>query len=306
MINTVSELRDALMIDLESDSDIAMLDASCEVAEYAMESAAFEYDGVNSAAFEAADNNFIDKAGEFCKKVCEKVKAFCVAAIRTIRMILPKLKQFINMGINKIYQAKAERMQKKIDAINDPKNASLAAMANEKIKNSDLALLKAGLKTDPQAFVSDCLDKALDNEKIVGTKKDLEIEKDVFIDEHKESGEDRASAKDAKDYLDNAVKYLNSLNESTKLQSKWLDKMAEGGNSTGIRRAMATSYNVATSAVRKYYHAAMNLAKKFVRVDKDGKVFKKSEEIGAKIGTKIGNKINKDAAKYAEKHGLSY
>ena len=72
MINTVSELRDALMIDLESDSDIAMLDASCEVAEYAMESAAFEYDGVNTAAFEAADNNFIDKASEFCKNLCGK------------------------------------------------------------------------------------------------------------------------------------------------------------------------------------------------------------------------------------------
>lgn len=301
MINTVSELRDALMIDLESDSDIAMLDASCEVAEYAMESAAFEYDGVNTAAFEAADNNFIDKAGEFCKGICEKVKNFCIACIRTIRMILPKLKQFINMGVNKIYQGKAERMQKKIDAINDPKNKSLAAMANEKIKNSDLALLKAGLKTDPKAFVSDCLDKALDNEKIVGTKKDLDIEKDVFIDEHKESGEDRASAKDAKAYLDNAVKYLNSLNESTKLQSQWLDKMADGGNSTGIRRAMATSYNVATSAVRKYYHAAMNLAKKFVGVDKDGKILNK----GIEIGNKIGKAANKSMTKYAEKHGIA-
>lgn len=304
MINTVSELRDALMIDLESDSDIAMLDASCEVAEYAMESAAFEYDGVNTAAFEAADKNFIDKAGEWCKGICEKVARFCNACIRTIRMILPKLKQFINMGINKLQLSKAERMQKKIDAINDTKNKSMAASANEKISAYDLALLNAGLKTDPKAFVTECLNKAKGDEKIVGTKKDLGIEDHVFIDEIKATGDATASAKDAKTFLDKAVGYLNSLNDSTKLQKQWLDEMANSGNTTGVRRSMATAYNVATGAVRKYYHASMNLAQKFVKADKEGKSFKKETEKKVAKTNKIEEKYNKRFDKLTEKHGI--
>ena len=61
MIDNIAELQEALMVDLESDSDIAACEAACEIADYAMESAAFEYDGEDTTAMEAADNAIIDK-----------------------------------------------------------------------------------------------------------------------------------------------------------------------------------------------------------------------------------------------------
>ena len=305
MINTVSELRDALMIDLESDSDIAMLDASCEVAEYAMESAAFEYDGVNTAAFEAADNNFIDKASEFCKNLCGKIKKFCIAAIRTIRMILPKLKMAVNRAVNAYRSGAAKRMQEKIEKINAKDSKSAAKLGTEEIKKSDLAFLAQGLKKDPYKFVDECLKKANDSDKIVGTKKDLDVKlEDLTGDIKNDDSKARVDSSTCKNYLDRAVEYLNSLNKSTELQRDWLDKMAEGGNSTGIRRAMATSYNMATSAVRKYYHISMNLAQKFVGVDKH---YKTEEKIGKainKVAKPILNADYKRAKKYAEKHNI--
>lgn len=302
MINTVSELRDALMIDLES--DIAMLDASCEIAEYAMESAAFEYDGVNTAAMEA-DNNFIDKASEFCKNLCGKIKKFCIAAIRTIRMILPKLKMAVNRAVNAYRTGAAKRMQDKIAKINAEDSKSAAKLGTEEIKKSDLAFLDQGLKEDPYKFVDACLKKANDSDKIVGTKKDLNVKlEDLTGDIKNDDSKARVDSSACKGYLDKAVELLNSLNKSTELQEKWLNTMAEGGNSTGIRRAMATSYNMVTSAVRKYYHISMNLAQKFVGVDKHYTNQEKAGKAIDKMAKPFINAAEKKANKYAEKHGI--
>ena len=295
MINTVSELRAALMIDLESDSDIAMLDASCEVAEYAMESAAFEYDGVNTAALEAADESLLDRAGKMVKEACAKVKKFCIAAIRTIRMILPKLKMVINQGMNKIRTEKAKRMAEKVGKFN--KSTSAAGYAMEDVNNSVAKLLADGLQKDPKKFVDECLRKVATDTDKVGTTKELEIKSDDFFKDYENvTGTTSLSASDAKRYLDKAVGYLNSLNDSTKLEKEWLDSIKKGANTTGIRRAMISSYNVATSAVRKYYHTSMDLANRFCKVDKHYDIKKMKKE----------NKTIDSSDKFAAKHGMAH
>ena len=70
-------------------------------------------------------------------------------------------------------------------------------------------------------------------------------------------------------FLDKAVGYLNSLNASTGLEAAWIKKAKTSLKTTAIRRAMIDSYNIATEAVRKYYHSAMTIAQKFVDADKE-------------------------------------
>lgn len=264
MINTVSELRDALMIDLESDSDIAMLDASCEIAEYAMESAAFEYDGVNTAAMEAADDSVLAKAKKFASEIVDKVKKFCAAAIRTIRMILPRLKMFVNMGINKLEAGKAKRIQEKIGNFSGDNAAKTI-----EIDSADKEILDSGMAS-PKGIVTACLDDAKNSDK-VGTEKDVfsKGKKQEYLMKSKATGTAKVGLKEVKKYIDTAAKYLNELNDSTKLEKEWVDAMDKSGNVTGVRRAMISAYNVVTNSVRKYYHMAVDTANKYIGTTKE-------------------------------------
>lgn len=274
MIDNIAELQEALMVDLESDSDIAACEAACEIADYAMESAAFEYDGEDTAAMEAADNAIIDKFKDAVKTVTKKIRNFVKAAIRTIRMILPKLKMVVNQGLNKFRTAQAERMSDRVAGI-----TGHSLKSQVRIASSVLDMLKKGLKQDPKKYIATWLATAEADYKendgsatAMGGYKIKRSARDFIAvpeTDPKAKGDAFVTASDAKEFLDKAVGYLNSLNASTGLEAAWIKKAKTSLKTTAIRRAMIDSYNIATEAVRKYYHSAMTIAQKFVDADKE-------------------------------------
>ena len=91
-------------------------------------------------------------------------------------MILPKMKMAVNRAVNVYLSGAAKRMQEKIEKkINANDSKSSAKLGTEEIKKSDLAFLDHGLKKDPYTFIYECLKKANDSDKIIGTKKDLDV-----------------------------------------------------------------------------------------------------------------------------------
>ena len=284
-------MRDALMIDLESDSDIAACEAAFEIAEYAMESAAFEYDGYDTTAMEAADNALLSKAEDTIKTAIRKIREFVKLAIATIRRIIPRLKMFVNKGINKFQAARAERLNDKLLGANPETAAKLDKKINPMLKKA----LDKGLDEDPKAYVKRNMDHI--NVSYSVQPKDGSV--DSLRMNHRElwsvptlDAKDTTKGvpvtiTDAKKYLDNAVNYLNSLNSATSLESEIIKNMKYSNKVAAIKNAMLNAFNTATTAVRKYYHHAMNIAQLFVNADRAYNRLDRDE----------GGKVNSDAEK---------
>lgn len=286
---SASAMRDALMIDLESDSDIAACEAAFEIAEYAMESAAFEYDGYDTTAMEAADNAILSKAEDTIKTAIRKIRDFVKLAMATIRRIIPRLKMLVNKGINKFQVARAERLSDKIAGV----NADTANKLDKKINPMLKKALDSGLSDDPKAFVSRYMNHVkagYEEHRKDGSVDSLglnsrELWKVPTLDAKDTTKGVKVTISDAKHYLDEAVKYLNSLNSATSLENEIIKSMKYSNKVAAIKNAMLNAFNTATTAVRKYYHAAMNVAQQFVSADRAYNRLDRDE----------GGKVNADA-----------
>ena len=287
---SASDMRDALMIDLESDSDIAACEAAFEIAEYAMESAAFEYDGYDTTAMEAADNAILSKAEDTIKTAIRKIREFVKLAIATIRRIIPRLKMFVNKGINKFQAARAERLNDKLLGANPETAGKLDKKINPMLKKA----LDGGMD-DPKAYVKRHMDHIKAGYSVQpkdGSVDSLgmnyrELWSVPTLDAKDTTKGVPVTITDAKKYLDNAVKYLNSLNSATSLESEIIKNMKYSNKVAAIKNAMLNAFNTATTAVRKYYHAAMNIAQLFVNADRAYNRLDRDE----------GGKVNSDAEK---------
>ena len=289
---SASDMRDALMIDLESDSDIAACEAAFEIAEYAMESAAFEYDGYDTTAMEAADNAILSKAEDTIKTAIRKIREFVKLAIATIRRIIPRLKMFVNKGINKFQAARAERLNDKLLGANPETAAKLDKKINPMLKQA----LENGIKPLPKDYVSSAMNKVIGKYE-AGRPTDGSTDSMGFkarqlwsvptLDAKDTTKGVPVTITDAKNYLDNAVTYLNSLNSATSLESEIIKNMKYSNKVAAIKNAMLNAFNTATTAVRKYYHHAMNIAQLFVNADRAYNRLDRDE----------GGKVNSDAEK---------
>ncbi len=286
MIQNVTDLRNALMFDVESDPDIIACEASCEIADYALESTIYEYHAgsIDEAALEAADQ----AAGTADKKWYEKLKTgimnFIKAAAQTIRSLLTRLQNFFARvgALNKVKELK-ERGRRKFGYVKIPANK--------------FAALSKPISKDFGADIVKIVKNARDHDNVIEVNAS-----DYFsIPDKGAEGEAQVDIKTAKGFLNYAAKTLQNLNKSfVKADAimKELENEENVPSKSLVRRSITTAYNAMSSATRSYFHLASSVANELLKSDKD--VDKARAENEKKMNDEFNKAQTDDDANYTE------
>ena len=257
MIQTVNDLRNALLFDMETDSDLAACEASCEIADYALESTIYEYhEGtIDEAALEAADQ----AAGAADKKWYEKMKTgivnFIKAAAQAIHSLITRLQNFFTRisAQNKVKELN-KRGKRKFGYVN--------------IASNKYAALAKPISADFGADIVKIVKKAQENDNVIDVKAS-----DYFkVDDKGSDGETQVDVKTARNFLNYAAKTLQNLNKSFVKADAIMKQMSNEENVPKkglVRRSITAAYNAMSSATRSYFHLAASVANELLRTDKD-------------------------------------
>lgn len=292
MIQTVNDLRNALMFDVETDSDIAACEAACEITDFALESTLCDYrNGTASiATLEAADA----ASGEADKKWYIKLKNgivnFVKAAAQTIRSLLTRLQNFIA-------RQKALSAAKKLDK-RDANNSKYGSI------NVDSGLynaLKTGMERDFDAEIVKTVKDAKE-----GGNNSIDVKAEDFFNPAKGDSTVAVGPDEAKGFLNGVAVALQKLNKSfskTDAIMKQLEDESDPTKKSLVRRAITATYNAMSSATRKYFHAAAAIANDLCKKDKtiDKEIDKANKTRAKETSKAIGGKNKKQRAKAWDK-----
>lgn len=306
MIQTVNDLRNALMFDMETDSDLAACEATCEIADYALEATLAEYrDGnANIAALEAADaaseNALVKHWNSLKTKVMNTVKAIATA----IRQIFTRLQNFVT-------RQKALAAAKKLDK-RDPKSK----YESVNVDSSVVKALDAGIKVNYVQKIAEVVKAAKANNNVVDVK-DTD-----FFEIGDETGDTvEVGPAKAKEYLNGVAKNLSDLNKTFPKTDAVIKELSMESNlslKAFVKNSIWACYNAMSKATRNYFHAAASIAndlcKKDKTIDKEIEKAKKNDEKFTKKSTdefskkpsefkseKAANKASEKGQKFAEK-----
>lgn len=306
MIQTVNDLRNALMFDMETDSDLAACEANCEIADYALESVLTEYrDGnIGLAALEAADAAAGAADTKWYIKLKNGIVNFVKAAAQTIRQLFTRLQNFVT-------RQKALAAAKKLDK-RDPNSKVLSVNIDESLAKA----LNAGFTVNPSQKIVEVVKAAKSNGNVIEVK-----DTDFFNPGDATGTKFAVEPGKAKEYLNGVAKALQDLNKSFAKTDEIMKELGNEADTTKkslVRRAITACYNAMSSAARKYFHAASaianDLCKKDKTVDKEIEKANKSDEKFTKKSTdefskkpsefkseKAANKASEKGQKFAEK-----
>ena len=275
MIQTVNDLRNALMFDVETDSDIAACEAACEITDFALESTLCDYrnGSASIATLEAADA----ASGEADKKWYIKLKNgivnFVKAAAQTIRSLLTRLQNFIA-------RQKALSAAKKLE-----KRDANSKYASINVDSGLYNALKTGMERDFDAEIVKTVKDAKE-----GGNNSINIKAEDFFDPAKGDSTVAVGPDEAKGFLNGVAVALQKLNKSfskTDAIMKQLENEPDPTKKSLVRRAITVTYNAMSAATRKYFHAASAIANDLCKKDKT-------------IDKEI-DKANKDQEKFSKK-----
>lgn len=274
----------ALSFDLENDPDLVAIEANLDTIDYALESARIEYnisgDSRYAAVLEAAEEKQKSGIKDWFGTLAKKVSLFVKNAIQSVRAALSRL-------ANAIRLKKASSMGKKLE----DKYGKTGPVSAGKLK-MDAATYSAmtkGLASDPSAAIDTCITNFISQLKQNGSiDKDAKskAKADIFTvtPTAYNANVQLVDAKVVKNFLDNAVKYLNALGKSFPKAKDRINKENATGTDKGvIRVATSSAYNVVTAAVKEYYTNAMKLAN---AACKGGKAVEKATKKAEKAAKK--------------------
>lgn len=297
MIQTVNDLRNALLFDMETDSDLAACEATCEIADYALESTLYDYHAGTAtiATLEAADaaseNAAKKKWDSFKSKAMDMIQAF----LKAIRPMMNRLGKIATRVMNFVDSKRADSMADKLDK-RDPNSKYASVNVDSSIADA----LKTGITADYTKTILDTVKAAKDGK--IPELKDTE-----FFNPGEATGEKVAvTPAMAKGYLNGVAQNLSNLNKTFPKVDAIMKALSEEGDTTkkgAVKNVIYECYNVMSKATRKYFHAAMSIAQDLCKKDEAiDKQTKKANETRAKETSKaVGGKNEKQRAKAWDK-----
>lgn len=231
----------------------------CDLYEYVMESSLYEMNSGNSeysAVYEAAEEKANDS---WIGKVINKIKTFCKSLIAKAKMILNRLAT--KFRLRKAVKMKSQVYDDKFSRKGVTRNVS------DEIKIK-IALIMEYQDSLDEKTSSACM-KFVDSIRNGSVPKS----KDDFMKSYLNINSKSVNPKsiisvdlwNVKKFIDNAVKYLTNLSNSTADVKKCNETLKQSGKSgSEIRYGISTMYNFLTSVVKEYYENAMNVSKYFM------------------------------------------
>lgn len=280
-----------------SDYDVIANESDLEMLDYVIESAKFEIDNGNDsymAVYEVATNS-ADKANEnWIGKVINKIKTFCKSLIAKAKMILNRLAT--KFRLRKAVKMKSQVYDDKFSRKGVTRNVS------DEIKIKIASIMEYQDSLDEKTS-SACM-KFVDSIRNGSVPKS----KDDFVKSYLNINSKSVNPKsivsvdlwNVKKFIDNAVKYLTNMSNSTADVKKCNESLKQSGKSASeIRYGISTMYNFLTSMVKEYYENAMNVSKYFMdnatelpdleKMKKEGK-FKTTDDNPDKKSNDLQNK----------------
>ena len=290
-----------------NDFEHAIMESDLEILDYVIESAKFEIANGNDsymAVYEAASNS-ADKANDnWISKVINKIKIFCKSLIAKAKMILNKL-------ATKFRLCKAVKMKSQVYDDKFSRKGVTQNVSNDiKTKISSIMEYQDSLDEKTSSACMKFVD-SISNGNIPKSKDEF---MKLYLNINSKSVNPKSIVSvdvwNVKKFIDNAVKYLTNLSNSTADVKKCSESLKQSGKSASeIRYGISTMYNFLTSVVKEYYDNAMSVSKYFMdnatelpdleKMKKEGK-FKTTDDNSDKKPNDSQNKDesqNKDSAR---------
>lgn len=290
-----------------NDYEHAIMESDLEILDYVIESAKFEIDNGNDsymAVYEAASNS-ADKANDnWISKVINKIKIFCKSLIAKAKMILNQLAT--KFRLRKAVKMKSQVYDDKFSRKGVTRNVS------DDIKSKISSIIEYQDSLDEKT-PSACM-KFVDSIQTGNISKSKDDFMKSYLNINLKSVNPKSIVSvdvwNVKKFIDNAVKYLTNLSNSTADVKKCSESLKQSGKSASeIRYGISTMYNFLTSVVKEYYDNAMSVSKYFMenateipdleKMQKEGK-FKTTDDNSNKKPNDSQNKDesqNKDNAR---------
>ena len=290
-----------------NDYEHAIMESNLEILDYVIESVKFEIDNGNDsymAVYEAASNS-ADKANDnYISKVINKIKIFCKSLIAKAKMILNKL-------ATKFRLRKAVKMKSRVyDDKFSRKGVTRNVSDDIKTKISSIMEYQDSLDEKTPSACMKFVD-SIRNGNIPKSKDDfMKSYLNINLKSVNPKSIVSVDVWNVKKFIDNAVKYLTNLSNSTADVKKCSESLKQSGKSASeIRYGISTMYNFLTSVVKEYYDNAMSVSKYFMdnaaeipdleKMKREGK-FKTTDDNSDKKPNDSQNKDesqNKDSAR---------
>lgn len=244
-----------------NDYDVITNESQLAVLDYVIESAKFEIANGNDsyiAVYEAATDSANKSNENWFVKIAGKIKMFAKSAIA-------KLKMLLNQLATKFRTRKAVKIQKKLTS-GKFNNKSVSGEKN----SADITTAVSTMNSYENALntntASACM-KFVDSIRNGSVPKSIDEFKTSYMGIGKAAGSvpNELQFADTKKYIDNAVKYLTNLSNSTSDIKKCNETLKQSGKSASeIRYGISTMYNFLTAVVKEYYENAMKISKYFM------------------------------------------
>lgn len=245
-----------------NDYDHTIMESNLEVLDYVIESAKFEISNGNNsymAVYEAAANS-ADKANEnWIGKVINKIKTFCKSLIAKAKMILNRLAT--KFRLRKAVKMKSQVYDDKFSRKGVTRNVS------DEIKIKIASIMEYQDSLDEKTS-SACM-KFVDSIRNGNVPKSKDDFMKSYLNINSKSVNPKSIVSvdlwNVKKFIDNAVKYLTNLSNSTADVKKCNETLKQSGKSASESRyGISTMYNFLTAVVKEYYENAMNVSKYFM------------------------------------------
>lgn len=244
-----------------NDYDVIANASQLEVLDYVIESAKFEIANGNDsymAVYEAATDSANKSNENWFVKIAGKIKMFAKSAIA-------KLKMLLNQLATKFRTRKAVKIQKKLASGKFDKKVASTKDTSFNIVYA-ISTMNAMENALSDKTASACM-KFVDVIRGGSIPKSKDDFKTSYLGVTKNIGNipNEVQFADAKKFIDNAVKYLTNLSNSTSDIKKCNETLKQNGKSASeIRYGISTMYNFLTAVVKEYYENAMNVSKYFM------------------------------------------